>query len=76
MDAAKVEALYIAAAKFAMRSDAVTVWVPLDSGGGVNAQELKLPLALALQSVETGLPSTCKVMVLFDAKPLPLTAMR
>ena len=74
--AAKAAAEYIAAAEFARVSDAVTVWVPLVSGGGVNAQELKLPRASALQDLETGLPSTRKVMVLFGAKPRPLTAMR
>jgi hypothetical protein len=42
----------------------------------VNAQPLKLPLALAVQAAETGLPSTARVTVLFGAKPLPLTAMR
>jgi hypothetical protein len=73
--AAKVEAEYIAEAEFATWSDAVTVWVPPVSGGGVNAQSLKLPPALAVQ-VETGLPSTAKVTVLFGAKPPPLTAMR
>src|SRR5918911_2301369 len=71
MDAAKVEALYIAAAALAMWSDAVTVWVPPVSGGGVNAQLLKLPLALAVQFAETGLPSTARGVVLFGAKPLP-----
>src|SRR5205085_2744226 len=38
--AAKVAAEYIVEAEFAMWSDAVTVWVPPVSGGGVNAQEL------------------------------------
>jgi hypothetical protein len=58
-----------------MWSDAVTVWVPPVSAGTVNAQLLKLPLASALQSVETGLPSTRKVMVACGTKPRPLTAM-
>jgi hypothetical protein len=58
-----------------MWSDAVTVWVPPVSGGTVNAQLLKLPVASALQSVETGLPSTLKVMVPCGTKPRPLTAM-
>jgi hypothetical protein len=74
--AAKVAAEYIAEAEFARVSDAVTVWVPLVSGGGVNAQELKLPLPSALQDAETGLPSTRKVMVLFGAKPRPRTTRR
>src|ERR671935_125798 len=65
-----------AEAEFALASDAVTVWVPLVAGGGVNTQELKLPLPSALQDVETGLPSTRKVMVLFGAKPRPRTARR
>ena len=72
--AAKVAAEYVVEAEFALLSDAVTVWFPPVSGGGVNAQELKLPPASALQFVETGLPLTRKVMVLFGAKPLPLTA--
>jgi hypothetical protein len=74
--AAKVAAEYVVEAAFAWLSDAVTVWVPPVSGGGVNAQPLKLPLALAVQAAETGLPSTARVTVLFGAKPLPLTAMR
>jgi hypothetical protein len=74
--AAKVAAEYIAEAEFALVSDAVTVWVPLVSGGGVNTQERKVPPPSALQFLETGLPSTRKVMVLFGAKPRPLTAMR
>src|ERR671935_287403 len=65
-----------AEAEFELSSEAVTVWVPVACGGGVNAQELKLPRASALQSLETGLPSTRKVMVLFGVKPRPLTAMR
>jgi hypothetical protein len=73
---AKVAAEYIAEAEFTLVSDAVTVWVPTVSGGGVNAQELKLPPASALQDVETGVPSTRKVMVLFGAKPRPRTARR
>src|SRR5437764_14990723 len=73
--AAKVEAEYVVEAELALLSDAVTVWVPPISGGGVNAQPLKLPLPLAVQ-VETALPSTAKVTVLFGAKPLPLTATR
>jgi hypothetical protein len=72
--AANVEAEYVAEAEFAMPSDAVTVWVPPVSGGGENAQ-LTPPLAVEVQ-VETGLPSTVKVMVLFGAKPPPLTATR
>ena len=72
---AKAAAVYIAAAEFAMPSDAVTVWVPPVSGGTVNAQELKLPVASALQDWPL-LPSTAKVMVLSGAKPLPLTATR
>jgi hypothetical protein len=70
---AKAEAVYIAAAEFAMPSDAVTVWVPPVSGGTAYAQALKLPVASAWQYVPP-LPSTAKVMVLFGAKPLPLTA--
>ena len=58
-----------------MPSDAVTVWVPPVSGGTVNAQGLKLPLASAVQDVETGLPSTRKVIVPCGTKPRPLTAM-
>jgi hypothetical protein len=71
---AKVAAEYVAEAECTLLSDAVTVRVPLVIGGGVNAQPLKLPLASVLQ-VETGLPSTRKVMVLFGAKPWPLTTM-
>ena len=59
-----------------MPSDAVTVWVPPVWVGTVYAQELKLPVASAVQDVETGVPSTRKVMVLCGAKPLPLTAKR
>jgi hypothetical protein len=40
----------------------------------VNAQELKLPLALVLQDVPTLLPSKVTVMVACGTKPLPLTA--
>jgi hypothetical protein len=72
---AKVAAEYVAEAECTLLSDAVTVRVPLVIGGGVNAQPLKLPLASVLQ-VETGLPSTRKVMVLFGAKPWPRTTMR
>jgi hypothetical protein len=39
----------------------------------VNAQELKLPVASATQDVATLLPSNVTAMVLFGAKPLPLT---
>jgi hypothetical protein len=65
--------VYIAEAEFAMPSEAVTVWVPPVSGGTAYAQALKLPVASALQDVPP-LPSTATVMVLFGAKPLPLTA--
>src|SRR5438105_10213326 len=70
---AKVEAVYIAAAELAMPSDAVRVWVPPVSAGRAYAQELTLPVASAVQDVPL-LPSTARVMVLFGAKPLPLTA--
>ena len=56
-----------------MPSDAVTVWVPPVWVGTVYAQELKLPVASAVQDVSP-LPSMAKAMVLFGAKPLPLTA--
>ena len=57
-----------------MPSDAVTVWVPPVSGGTVNAQGLKLPVASVVQDVATLLPSKVRVMVPFALKPLPLTA--
>jgi hypothetical protein len=41
----------------------------------VNAQELKLPVASAVQDVATLLPSTLKVMVPWGTKPRPLTVM-
>jgi hypothetical protein len=40
----------------------------------VNAQALKLPVALVVQDVATLLPSKVKAMVSCGAKPLPLTA--
>jgi hypothetical protein len=65
--------VYIAEAEFAMPSDAVTVWVPPVSGEAVYAQALKLPVASAVQDVPL-LPSAATVMVLYGAKPPPLTA--
>src|SRR5918912_2756068 len=53
---------------------AVTMWAPGPASGTVNAQLLKLPTALALQSVETWWRPKVTVMRLFGVKPLPLTA--
>ena len=39
----------------------------------MNVQELKLPFRSATQDVETVLPSKVTAMVLYGAKPLPLT---
>src|SRR3954453_12904071 len=50
------------------------MWAPECTSGTVNAQLLKLPTALALQSVETWCLPTVTVMCLFGVKPLPLTA--
>jgi hypothetical protein len=55
-------------------SVAATVWIPAVAvAGTVNVQLLKLPLPLAVQDVETLLPSKVKAMGAFGAKPLPLT---
>jgi hypothetical protein len=55
-------------------SDAVTVCEPVPAVvGTVNVQVLKLPVPSATQSVATLLPSKLTAMVLFGAKPLPLT---
>jgi hypothetical protein len=61
-------------AKFALLSVAVTVWIPAVTAGTVNVQLRKLPLASAVQDVETLLPSKVKAIVVFAWKPLPLTA--
>jgi hypothetical protein len=58
-----------------MPSDAVRVWVPPVWAGTVYAQELKLPVASAVQAWPL-LPSTARVIVLFSAKPRPLTTTR
>ena len=63
-----------------MPSDAVTGWIPAGLTGTVYAQELKLPLASAVQGMppdavrETLLPSKVTAMGANGAKPLPLTA--
>ena len=57
-----------------MLSDAATLWIPAGAAGTVNAQALKLPVTSAVQDVATLLPSKVKVMGLYAAKPLPLTA--
>jgi hypothetical protein len=55
-------------------SDAVTGWLPAVTAGTVNAQKLRLPLALVAQDVATLLPLNLTVMGANGAKPLPLTA--
>jgi hypothetical protein len=62
-----------AAAEFALPSDAVTVCKPVAAAGTVNEQELKLPFSSATQDVATLRPSKRTAMVLYGAKPLPLT---
>jgi hypothetical protein len=64
----------VARAEFPLLSDAVTVCDPAATVGTVNVQELKLPVPSATQSVATLRPSKLTAMVLFGAKPLPLTA--
>jgi hypothetical protein len=64
----------IAAAAFTVLSDAVRAWGPAAATGTWNAQDLKLPVASAVQDVETLLPSKAKVMVPWGTKPRPLTA--
>jgi hypothetical protein len=64
----------IAEAAFAVLSDAATrAWVPAGTAGSVNAQELKLPVASAVQDLPTLRPSKVKVMVPWGTKPWPLT---
>src|SRR5947209_3649532 len=53
---------------------AVTMWAPGSASGTVNAQLLRLPTALAWQSVETWWLPKVTVRRLFGVKPLPLTA--
>ena len=66
-----IQTLKVARAEVPLLSDAVTVCEPAATGGTVNVQELKLPLASVVQSVETLRPS--KVMVTLPCvKPLPL----
>jgi hypothetical protein len=71
---AEAEWKNVTEAEFVLVSDAVTMWAPACTSGTVNAQKLKLPTALAVQDMETVLPSTLTVMGAFGAKPLPLTA--
>src|ERR671935_1893744 len=59
---------------FPLKSLAVTMWAPGFASGTVNAQLLKLPTGLALQSVETWWWPKVTVMRLCGVKPLPLTA--
>jgi hypothetical protein len=67
-------AVKLAEAEFSLPFDAVTVWGPAVTAGTVKAQALKLPVASVVQSVTTLWPSKVKAIVLYGAKPLPLTA--
>src|SRR5437763_9902678 len=65
--------VYMAEAEV-MPSDAVTVWGPSVASGTVYAQERTLPLASAMQDVETVLPSKLTVTRAYASKTLPLIA--
>jgi hypothetical protein len=66
----------MAVPKYGTYSDAVTVWIPAATAGTVNAQALKLPIALVAHCVETLVPAKVTVMMAFASKPLPFIATR